>query len=576
MAPDHRKPGSLPPRQHTGETPHSAHAIDAPGTAHPASTRSSPAVTSLEPRRATAEPAVRAQPRHSSAKTESSTGERVSLAKPRVAVSSGTPIRSASAGSGAATSAAALGTSRESKGTLSPAGTSYRIVQSRTAKASALRSPALAGGAFDGSASRAKSIESGSRMASGAATTPSQPAKAAARSGLLVSAPISSATLPRKGANVSVDPDRLRPAGKTPFGKASPTPRELTGVRSGAVTPPAAPTDEASRRSTVPAPDGKLPAAALSEPGLSPNGAPVSDKASPGGSDPIPRAPKVPTALESLGPNATSAAGWAPPDPQSRPYGDLHTDDKTRSYSLETMGILLGEAQEGGPSSPVETPPPSGDLTRVYGDVLGDAGVSIPAVGDLGPGPDDLTRVYEAPPGALDETTPIRVRVGEPAPQLGAHRYREVLYLLLGLMIGGLIAAWLYRDALRAQLLTSPAGTALPQRKPGREPGLVAEPKATTEISVSIRVEPASAILTLDGEPVSNPFETRRKADKALHELVARAPGYEVLRRSIPLERDVIVMFSLSRSPQADAAPGAASGAENTEAAPGDAQRASE
>jgi hypothetical protein len=70
------------------------------------------------------------------------------------------------------------------------------------------------------------------------------------------------------------------------------------------------------------------------------------------------------------------------------------------------------------------------------------------------------------------------------------------------------------------------------------------------EVSVEISVEPNFAELSVDGEPVANPFRTRRPHHET-HSLKieARAPGYRPHSVSKPLSDDVHLSFTLQSEP---------------------------
>lgn len=69
------------------------------------------------------------------------------------------------------------------------------------------------------------------------------------------------------------------------------------------------------------------------------------------------------------------------------------------------------------------------------------------------------------------------------------------------------------------------------------------------DVDVNIVVSPSSAVLTLDGSEIENPYQRRHKSDAAEHKLVATAPGYRTSMRPIALTEDVEIVFTLEPLP---------------------------
>ena len=65
-------------------------------------------------------------------------------------------------------------------------------------------------------------------------------------------------------------------------------------------------------------------------------------------------------------------------------------------------------------------------------------------------------------------------------------------------------------------------------------------------VALSISVSPADAVLTVDGERVSNPFSLQGRADPLSHEIRAVAPGYVPLQRQVQFDRDLTMVLALS------------------------------
>lgn len=66
-------------------------------------------------------------------------------------------------------------------------------------------------------------------------------------------------------------------------------------------------------------------------------------------------------------------------------------------------------------------------------------------------------------------------------------------------------------------------------------------------IRVSVRVEPSNAVLELDGQPVSPPFDLTVPRDLESHILTVSAPGYQPLEQTVRFDRDLNVSLRLDR-----------------------------
>jgi hypothetical protein len=65
-------------------------------------------------------------------------------------------------------------------------------------------------------------------------------------------------------------------------------------------------------------------------------------------------------------------------------------------------------------------------------------------------------------------------------------------------------------------------------------------------VALSISVSPGNAVLTVDGERVSNPFSLAGRPDPLSHEIRAVAPGYVPLQRQVQFDRDLTMVLALS------------------------------
>ncbi|MGC4067692.1 MAG: hypothetical protein QM784_24190 [Polyangiaceae bacterium] len=238
---------------------------------------------------------------------------------------------------------------------------------------------------------------------------------------------------------------------------------------------------------------------------------------------------------------------------------DVAEEDQTRTYSADTIDRLLSGKEANKSTAPeAKTPNVSvaadEDVTRIYS--------SPPAglIGAEGGSPkrninDDITRTFESPveslmqereatsPGRRVNAEPLVIIAPEP-PQRGRKRYWA-----LGLVAVVAVAGWTFRAPIvtHSRSLASLVMRGIDSTRGGSTP---ASPSGVvSRISLSISVSPADAKLTLDGVSVPNPLVIQRPVDKVAHELVADAPGYQSLKRTIHFERDLTVMLGLAALP---------------------------
>lgn len=111
-------------------------------------------------------------------------------------------------------------------------------------------------------------------------------------------------------------------------------------------------------------------------------------------------------------------------------------------------------------------------------------------------------------------------------------RWQLLLALVALFMALGVVLLLVLRDRPRpAPVVVAPKPAPVPQRR----------------ITISVRVTPALATVTLDGKSVGNPFETERPATAGTLPLVVAAPGYKAQRLSISLERGGSFVLALER-----------------------------
>ena len=123
-----------------------------------------------------------------------------------------------------------------------------------------------------------------------------------------------------------------------------------------------------------------------------------------------------------------------------------------------------------------------------------------------------------------------------------------MLVALAGLGAGG----WYLSRRAGASGAGSGAGTSTldaPASQPASQP-------AQRTITITARVSPAGAQLTLDGKPVSNPLELQRPAGEGVVVLVASAPGHHSERQEISLATGGAWTVGLTREEPVTPKPG--------------------
>jgi len=258
----------------------------------------------------------------------------------------------------------------------------------------------------------------------------------------------------------------------------------------------------------------------------------------------IPKAPAVPADI--------AAASQRRPGPHFAESRMREEQDQTRTYSTEVVDKLLhGE-------TPTVKPQMSAadDVTRVGEIPIEELLRAQGKQPNVGVGYEDVTRVYDLPAGDArsEATSPRRFLPGaEPLVVVRSDppKARWGWLVAFGLLVAATATGWAYRAPLGVQIhkvqLRVARGIGSPN--PGNSVRQVAP---APQVTISISVSPGDARLVLDGEPVTNPFTTHRRSDKQLHSLVAEAPGYASLQRSVQFERDLTVVLALAPLPPTD------------------------
>lgn len=193
-----------------------------------------------------------------------------------------------------------------------------------------------------------------------------------------------------------------------------------------------------------------------------------------------------------------------------------------------------------------------------------------PAPSSQGPTPDL--------PAVLDSTTKpedLYSSEGEPQRHQGLSMMGKILIGLLSIVLLGLcgVVGWLVLrthspptvavapavPVVPPAPVPAPAPTPAPTPEPTREPAPPAlaaavapkpPPEPTPTVQVKIRASPSNARLFLDSLDLrTNPYSGTVARDADLHHLVVSAPGYEVLRRAVQLDRDLWLDLNLTRTP---------------------------
>lgn len=80
-------------------------------------------------------------------------------------------------------------------------------------------------------------------------------------------------------------------------------------------------------------------------------------------------------------------------------------------------------------------------------------------------------------------------------------------------------------------------------------------PAPTTRVRIRVKVSPEGTKLTLDGNPVDNPFVIEKPKDETDHSLHAEAPGYESETRIVRFEQNLQLDFGLQKATTASKKP---------------------
>jgi serine/threonine-protein kinase len=151
--------------------------------------------------------------------------------------------------------------------------------------------------------------------------------------------------------------------------------------------------------------------------------------------------------------------------------------------------------------------------------------------------------------------------VADPAP---SRRTRwplaaAVAAVMIGLGGAGLLASGILRrpapaEPSRAGAAPTPDAAPIPpvvaMAPPSAAPDAGAPPAGPTEARARIWAEPATAHITLDGTPVSNPFEASFARSDIRRQVVATAPGHAARSEWVAFDRDREIHLVLPKTPE--------------------------
>ncbi len=105
----------------------------------------------------------------------------------------------------------------------------------------------------------------------------------------------------------------------------------------------------------------------------------------------------------------------------------------------------------------------------------------------------------------------------------------------------------------KAVASAKPPALVAPSEQPVKETETTPTEVAPKEVSLRLQAIPAEAQITLDGEPLTNPYQATRAADSETHELVFSLDGYKPQTRSIHFSQNSELSIVLEALAVADA-----------------------
>jgi serine/threonine-protein kinase len=163
---------------------------------------------------------------------------------------------------------------------------------------------------------------------------------------------------------------------------------------------------------------------------------------------------------------------------------------------------------------------------------------------------------------SLAPSAGVHTTLGASASEIGLER-RLPAPRRRGWMLGG-TAVLVAGAALTVVVLRTgthaPGPVAVSPREPAPASGALAphaqEPAPAMEVGITIRTDPDTARLELDGEPVSNPFARTLPKDGRGHRITASLPGFGPVAETITFDRDRELILKLVTDAPAPAALG--------------------
>jgi hypothetical protein len=265
---------------------------------------------------------------------------------------------------------------------------------------------------------------------------------------------------------------------------------------------------------------------------------------------------------------------------------ELPQRDRTRAYDQQELSRLLVDTTDGAhsrgfsvheaetmcPTAATRQPPVRGAANAISRHVRLPAAPAVstrcsaadveqraPSTGSPLPVPSLVTTVESSP---CEQARPRLVRP-EPEGDAARHRDSRSFFLSLGMAtLAGLALLVTVTNVRQRHSTPSISASAREFLRPSERTApasdgqtIVAPSAASLApllIDIDIVVEPAHALLFLDGRTASNPLQVAYPADDATHELHAEAPNYRPITRSIKLKHSLRMILALERLSPSD------------------------
>jgi serine/threonine-protein kinase len=182
-------------------------------------------------------------------------------------------------------------------------------------------------------------------------------------------------------------------------------------------------------------------------------------------------------------------------------------------------------------------PPPREELPRPFSITRRLPRDETPASDPTEPAPAALGGGLSSQPSAATSAPEPRVKAW-----IASAAGLAVIALIVGVAVFGSREAET-KQASASDPAPPPSAASAPEQPPAPEP-------APAPISVAIEVEPKNASLTLDGRALAdNPYQAQQARDAREHVLLASAPGYLPLSKTLTFDGDVSLRLQLQKQP---------------------------